>query len=418
MLGCGGGKSVIEGMIAKATTDNAKQVLFLVHRQELCEQIRNTFMACDVNLELCNIAMVQTTVRRLDKIAKPDLIITDECHHANANSYIKIYNHFPEALKIGFTATPVRMNEGGLGKVFDCLVQSVSTKWLIANKHLAPYKYYSVKLADVEGIKTKQGDYDREQIAELMDSKYIYGETIKNWQEIAAGKQTIVYCASVKSSMETAKAFCEQGISARHIDGSTEQKKRTEIVQGFRDGKITVLCNVDLFGEGFDVPDCECVVLLRPTKSLTIYIQQSMRSMRYKPNKTAIIIDHVGNVYRHNFPDADREWDLKSKKRKEQSIVKIKECPACFSCLPGASVICKYCGHIFKPRERSEKEILDAKLEELKELPHYEYKKAKTFDDLVLFQKSKKYKFLWVLRKAQELNIAIPDKYKFLAERL
>ena len=180
VLGCGAGKSIIQGMIAKSATDKHNQVLFLVHRKELCKQIENTFTECGVDFDYCQIGMVQTITRRLSKTKDPVIIITDECHHSASASYTRIYDYFKQATRLGFTATPIRMNEGGLGKVYDSLVEGVSTKWLIENNYLSPYKYYSVKLADTLGLHVKRGDFDSKELAALMEQKYIYGDTSFN----------------------------------------------------------------------------------------------------------------------------------------------------------------------------------------------------------------------------------------------
>lgn len=423
VLGCGGGKSIIQGMIAKSATNKGSRVLFLVHRKELCTQIEDTFRLCGVDFDLCDIMMVQTATRRLGKITEPSIIITDEAHHCLSNSYIRIYEYFSNALKLGFTATPVRMNEGGLGKVFDSLVESVSTKWLIDNNYLSPYKYFSVKLADTKNLHTARGDYDSKEVAKLMENNYIYGETIKNYLKIAKGKKTIVYCASIKSSLETVSKFKTNGIRAEHVDGTTPKNQREQIINDFRNGEIDVLSNVDLFGEGFDVPDCECVILLRPTKSLTLFIQQSMRSMRYKENKTAVIIDHVGNVFKHGFPDDKREWSLKTKKKKAKGTIIVKQCPVCFACLKNTVTECTECGYIFPKAERTEKETVSAELTEISKsdvyavMPYESYTKLKTFEELREFQRARKYKFGWVIRKAMELHIPIPDKYDMMVRR-
>lgn len=424
VLGCGGGKSVIQGIIAKGATDKHNRVLFLVHRQELCSQITNTFTACGVNFDYCSVSMVQTVSRRLAKAPKPALIITDEAHHALSDTYKRIYNYFPEALRLGFTATPCRMNEGGLGEVFDSLVTSVSTTWLIENNFLSPYRYYSVKLANTDGVHTRQGDYDKNEIAELMEKSVIYGETVSNYLKIADGTKTIVYCASIEASKKTAEQFQSVGITAAHLDGNTPKTEREQTMQDFRNDKIQVLCNVDLFGEGLDVPDCECVILLRPTKSLTLYIQQSMRSMRYKRGKTAIIIDHVGNVFRHGFPDDEREWSLSSKKRKEKNTVLVKECPNCFHVMRNTCTECPECGYVFKKEERSEIQTKQAELQELQKTdllklqPANYYKQIKTFDEMKLFCKAKGYKFAWCIHKCIELGISVPQKYQYMMKFL
>lgn len=425
VLGCGGGKSVIQATIAKSATDKGNPVLFIVHRKELCRQIADTFVKCGVDLNLCQINMVQTVSRRLNKTAwKPKLIITDECHHALSDSYMKIYEHYPEATRLGFTATPTRLNHGGLGEVFESMVTGVSTKWLIENGYLAPYEYYSVKLVDTDKLKTRAGEYVTADVQTLMEQRYIYGEALKTWRSIAEGKKTIIYCASIDSSIKTVEQFKEYGVRAAHLDSKTNSYARDETIRKFREGELDVLSNVELFGEGFDVPDCECVILLRPTMSLTLHIQQSMRSMRYKENKTAIIIDHVGNVYRHGLPDDNREWSLDAKKKKQQNEIKVKQCPICFAVVNNFETHCPKCGYVFPHNESSasEPEKIETELkritaEDLKNLPYNDYKKCTSFEEMENFRKAKKYKFMWTLRKCIELKIEIPSKYEYMVRR-
>lgn len=421
VLGCGGGKSIIQAEIARSAALKNNRVLFLVHRKELCQQIENTFIQHGVNMELCNVGMVQTISRQLDEIPEPAVIITDEAHHSAAKTYTKIYNKFPDAVRLGFTATPIRLNKGGLGDVYSDMITSVSTKWLIDNHYLSPYKYYSVKLADTANLHTRCGDYKQNEISELMQNKFIYGETVKQWEKIAKGKKTIVYCSSVEASEQTAKQFRESGYVAYSLDGTADKERRKSIMNGFRNGSINILCNCDLFGEGLDVPDCECVVLLRPTQSLTLYIQQSMRSMRYMPNKTAIIIDHVGNCYLHGLPDDDRQWTLESKHIQE-TAVKIRECSNCYAVYPPSLSRCPYCNYKATHEiQKIQKKIIDIDLIELAR--QEDLRKIKlcdahltSFDEVVDFQKAHKYKFMWVIRYCMQKKIPIPSKYRGMSK--
>ena len=122
----GSGKSVVIAEIARKTTLKGNQVLFLVHRKELIDQIKNTFEFHGVDMRYVLFGMVQTIVRKVDKIVKPKLIITDENHHSLAASYKKIYEYFSDVPRLGFTATPVRLNGSGLGDVNDLLIECVS----------------------------------------------------------------------------------------------------------------------------------------------------------------------------------------------------------------------------------------------------------------------------------------------------
>lgn len=423
VLGCGGGKSIIQGSIAKSATDKHNRVLFLVHRKELCQQIHDTFVKVGVDMSLCDVMMVQTAVRRLGKLPDYDLIITDEAHHSTAKTYTKIYDYYSGVLRLGFTATPIRLNHGGLGEVYTDLITSVSTRWLIENNYLAPYKYYSVKLADTSGLHTVGGEYKKDEVAELMQSTEIYGDTVTQWERLANGKKTIVYCASVEAAVKTAEKFSESGYVAAELDGETPPDQRKETMAKFRAGEITVLTNCELFGEGLDVPDCECVVLLRPTQSLTLFIQQSMRSMRFLPGKTAIIIDHVGNCYRHGLPDDDREWSLAPKKQQE-NIVKIRECKNCFAVYPPTMKKCPYCGYEATKEVRTkDKKTVEVDLVELRRTEQIKETKLRdaeltTWEQVVEFQKIHKYKFLWCLRYCIAHGIEYPKKYEYMARRL
>jgi superfamily II DNA or RNA helicase len=259
-----------------------------------------------------------------------------------------------------------------------------------------------------------------------MEKAAIYGDTVETYKRLADGKQTIVYCASVKASKETARAFVRAGYTSVHLDGETPQKERIEAVEAFRRGEINVLCNVDLFGEGFDVPDCGCVILLRPTKSLSLFIQQSMRSMRYREGKHALIIDHVGNVFEHGLPDDAREWTLVDKKRKAKNAVHIRECPICFAVIPATAGVCSYCGNEFSAKDRKHLEVLDGEIVEisaeeierrrLRKLPYEAYKKMRTFDEIRDFADARGYKFMWAVRKAHEIGV-LPKQYMHLVRR-
>lgn len=372
VLPCGGGKSCILAEIARRTTYNGKRVLFLVHRRELVEQIVKTFVRWGVDMRYCDVMMVQTASRRCNKLPEPGLIMTDENHHSLAASYRKIYERFPNVLRVGVTATPVRLNGDGLGAVNDKLIIGVSAKWLISNHCLAPYDYYAPDIADLTGIHTRMGEYVTADIEKAMVKKAVFGSAIKYYKKLASGKKTICYCASVKHSLATAEAFNGAGISASHIDGETPPAERNRIIKAFRDGEITVLCNVDLISEGFDVPDCECAILLRPTQSLTLYIQQAMRCMRYREGKRAIIIDHVGNYARFGMPDDDREWTLESRKHEHRSKgneVIVKMCPECFRSynperFPDKQH-CPFCGYEYPKKERKIEEEQSVTLEKI-----------------------------------------------------
>lgn len=408
VIPCGGGKSIITAEMAKRTTDRNGRVLFLVHRRELCEQIEQTFTNWGVDMRLCTVGMVQTISRRLAKGAAshcPKLVITDENHHCLASSYRKIYDAFPEAYGVGVTATPVRLNGGGLGDVNDKLIIGPSVRELISRNCLADFDYYAPQVADLSGLKRKStGDYDMTQAADILMQKAIYGDVLTHYRKLADGMKAVCYCATIDHSREMAHRFRDAGIPAAHIDGDTPKDLRAQIVQDFREGRIQILCNVDLISEGFDVPDCGCCILLRPTKSLTLYIQQSMRSMRYVAGKRAVIIDHVGNVHRFGLPDQDRAWSLDPKPQKSQkNEIHVRQCPACYFTHCTAPV-CPNCGHVY---EKTKEEILEEKKEQ--ELAKIERRMeqvnrpedCRSVKELFALAKKKGYKSGWAYHQAK-----------------
>ena len=417
VLPCGSGKSCIAADMARRATWKGNRVLFLVHRKELVDQIQRTFIGWGVDMDYCTVGMVQTITRRLKKIQAPALIITDENHHSLAESYKRIYEAFPKAYRVGVTATPVRLNGDGLGDVNDRLIIGVSAKWLIANQFLAPYDYYAPSVADLTGLHVRQGEYIASEIEARLMSAAIYGDVIANYQKYGNGDKAVCYCASIKHSMAVAEAFNQADISAAHLDGETPKPERNKIISDFRSGKVRILCNVDLISEGFDVPDCGCAILLRPTKSLTLYIQQSMRCMRYQPGKKAVIIDHVGNYARFGMPDDDREWTLDKKSRdkqaqREQNSVKAAICPECFRVFePNEERTCPWCGALLpkKEREISEKPAELSKIEGFT-LRYDTPSDCKSYSELVDYGRRHGYKPGWSYIMAKKLGIPLGGK--------
>ena len=411
---CGAGKSVIISDVARKTTQRGKRVLFLVHRRELIEQIKGTFKRNAVDLDLVEFGMVQTVVRKLDKIPKPSLIITDENHHGLAASYRKIYEYFGDVLRLGFTATPIRLNGSGLGDINDILIEEVDAEWLIENSFLSPYKYYAPKLINTEALKLNNlSEFSSGSIDKAMeDRKKIFGDAVRHYQQLADGEQAIAYCHSIEASLQVKEEFLLSGINAEHIDAKTPRVERDAIIQKFRDREIQVLTNVDLIGEGFDVPDCSTVIMLRPTKSLSLFIQQSMRGMRYKPGKLSIIIDHVDNVREFGLPDAKRKWSLKAKRGQGvEGEVKIKQCKNCFAVYPAEEKKCPECGHIQEVKVIGGYDVdKEARLEEVKKeninivLDFREPEDCQTVEELYQLAKNRKYKPGWAYVQAKRLG--------------
>lgn len=421
---CGSGKSIMIAEIIRLSTLKGHQVLFLVHRKELLDQINSTLVNHGVDMNFVTLGMVMSVVRRLDSYHKFDLIVVDENHHTLARSYKKILDYFDTKV-IGFTATPIRLNGDGLGDVNDKLIIGPTPKWLIDNHRLAPYQYLSINLADKSKLKkASTGDYTTDSISKSLGDT-IYGDVVKHYQENVSGEKAILYAHSIEFSKLFTKQFNQAGIPATHIDAKTPINERGHIINQFRQGEIKVLCNVDLIGEGFDVPDCTAVLLCRPTQSLSLFIQQSMRPMRYQPNKKATIIDHVGNVWKHGLPDMDRSWSLdkKDRKRKEVDPFPIWECPECLMVFEKATVennTCPACGQKKEVEASKEKEIDSTATLKIVEANNVyrlrSWKQAKSYEELKKIAEAKGYKPSWAAFKAKELNLSDTPSWVFRYE--
>jgi superfamily II DNA or RNA helicase len=408
---CGAGKSVIIGTIVKRSARKNNHVLFLVHRKELCDQIEETFDALQVPPESYEIGMIQTVVRKLDRVRRPGLIITDENHHGLASSYRKIYDHFSDVRRLGFTATPIRLNGSGLGDVNDLLIEEVTASWLIENNYLAPYRYFAPKLINEDFLKlNNMKEFSNTSVDQAMrENRTIFGDVVEHYQKLANGEKAICYCHSIEASLDLAREFRDQEIKAEHIDASTPKNERKKIIEDFRSGKIQVLTNVDLIGEGFDVPDCSTVILLRPTQSLSLYIQQSMRGMRYRPGKVSTVIDHVGNVHRFGLPDYKRTWSLASAAPKKSSIP-IKTCSSCFSVYAAQARRCPMCGFVAPIVEKSREleNDKDTQLEEIKQgfiIDYREPNECKSMKELYQLAENKGYKRGWAFHQGKLLGL-------------
>lgn len=410
---CGSGKSILIADIIRSAGEKGNHVLFLIHRNEIKDQIKKTLQLVGADMNYVKLGMVQTIVRRLDKITAPSLIVIDESHHAPANSYRKIFDHFPKAKRVSFTATPVRLSGAGLEDVNDILIEEVDAKWLIENNYLSPYKYYAPKLIDTEQLKlNSMKEFSSTSVNQAMDDKKIYGDVIKHYKKLADGEKAIAYCHSIEASKRVAGEFNEAGVHAVHLDGKTPKDQRDEIIKKFRDGEIKIITNIDIISEGVDIPDCSTVIMLRPTQSLSLFIQQSMRGMRYQPNKTSIIIDHVDNVSRHGLPDDEREWSLKGKKQQSKSEISIKECENCFGVYKGEEKICPLCGHKPEIKEReSEYEVEEsAELEQVTEskermiMDYREPEDCKNMKEIHELAKNRQYKPGWAFFQGKRLG--------------
>lgn len=372
----GWGKTVAFCWLAKHCASIGQTVAILAHRSELIHQISRTLRELDVShgtvragekhRKDCavHVASVQTLARRLDSFIPPDIAIIDEAHHAVANTtWGKILSAWPNSLRLGVTATPQRLSGEGLGELFNELIHGPTVADLMASGTLSKFRIFAPSQIDTRRLRVRAGDFSREDLSDALNKPVIIGDAVDHYRRLAHGKRAIVFCVSVQHAVSTANAFNAAGYSAESIDGAMDYVRRFQLIERFRSGNINVLTSCDLVSEGFDLPAIEVAILLRPTMSLALYLQQVGRALRPYPGKDyALILDHAGNTMRHGFPDDPREWSLQGRERKktdesEQSI-NVRLCGQCFAACRAPVSVCPHCGYVWpaKPRRVEEAE--------------------------------------------------------------
>lgn len=410
----GSGKTCLASYMLDRASNQGFHSLFIVHRRELVKQSTMTFSEYAINHGIIangfmpdvrhniQIANIGSLSRRYKKIKPPRFVIIDECHHCPSKSWAALFEMFPQSVFIGLTATPERLDGKGLGKYFDRLVYGPKVRWLIDNKYLSDYRLFAPSSIDVSGVKSIGGDYSKHDLASISDKPSITGDAIKHYKKLCNGKRAICFCTTIEHSKHVARQFADAGIPAMHLDGDTDTKTRDTATIDFKSGKILVLCNVDLFGEGYNLPAIEASILLRPTQSLSLYLQQVGRCLRPYEGKThAIILDHAGNIERHGLPDDERDWSLegrKDRKKNQQSQeIHVKICPRCFAAQRAGSNCCEFCGYIFETKQRKiehkDGDLQEINIEELRRNRRREEAKASSYEDFVEIGKSRGYRF-------------------------
>jgi superfamily II DNA or RNA helicase len=364
------GKTVMFSYIAQGLQRRGKRAVILVHRQELVEQTHRMLQKFDVphgiiqsqrGMDLSHpihVASIQTLARRLSIVPTPDLLIMDEAHHATSTTWTKVLHHYPTARVLGVTATPERLDGKGLCQHFEQLVLGPSVTDLIQQGYLSRPVYYAPPGIDMQGAGIRAGDFKREEAESRADKPTITGDAITHYRNLCNGKPSIAFCVSVRHAEHVAAGFREAGFRASVIEGSLSDADRRERIRDLGNGRLHVLTSCEILGEGVDIPVVEAAILLRPTASLALHLQQIGRVLRVCPGKEhSIILDHAGNTSRHGLAEDHREWSLlgaAERKRREAELktVKYRQCPKCYA-VHAPLPVCPECGweYILKPRE-------------------------------------------------------------------
>jgi DNA repair protein RadD len=433
-LSTGGGKTVIMGSIAKDHAAAPWNPAYpggcaIAHRSELVSQISQQLAREGVEHDIIapqgvvrgivnnhveelgrpfynaraawRVASIDTINRRsgLDAwFPKVGMLFIDEAHHVlEANKWGKGVKLFPNARGVLPTATPIRADGKGLGKgeggIADCLVEGPPMRQLINEGYLTDYKWFAVQASDLEldGVKIgASGDFNPEQLREAVHkSKAIVGDVVRTYMTHAMGKLGVTFAVDIEEAQKITDAFNRAGVPAALLTGEDSDEHRRAVLRRFKNRELWQLVNVDLFGEGFDLPAIECVSLARPTESFSLYSQMVGRALRLMISAVlagawdtysvaqrlqfikesgkpyAFIFDHVGNFYRHEGPpDRPYVWSLVGRSRSKNTSggIPMRTClnPVCAFPYERIHPACPFCGTAApEPAERSAPNLVD-----------------------------------------------------------
>lgn len=411
----GAGKTIMFSYMVINHIQKGGKVLILTHRKELLIQtikgLKNIDFDCieaGANYDLSkslHIGMVETINRRIKVlnsfINSRTMIIIDEAHLDNFTKLFQYIN--PSTIVIGATATPERKGiQSSMQLYYTDLIQQVDTPDLIELNYLKPAISYGLKI-DTKGLKKSGDDYDTKQY--YQDNKVFQG-VVQNYKTKALNRKTIVFSSNVESSKQVCNEFTSNDFDAKHIDGTTPDKERANILKWFNDNPNAILCNCGVLTTGFDQPDVGCVILYRATTSLPLFLQMCGRGSRIADNKeNFIILDFGNNIQRHGHWENRRVWSLvkKEKKSNKQEASGVKYCDGCDAILAPRVKHCPYCGLVFT------KEIEKEKIVELHLLPKSEkfsLALKSSLREKVFLAKNKVVSSFWLLHNMTDINEA------------
>jgi len=372
-LPTGAGKTVIFSEVTRRARAKGRRVLVVVHRRELLHQasaklawagVPHGVIAAGFDAapaEQVQVGSVQTLVRQLDGLLPFDLIVLDEAHHCRAAMWRSLLKGQPAAKLLGVTATPARLDGKGLGVQaggpFDDLVAGSDIAELVAVGFLSPARcFVPEQRLDLRGVRVRAGDYVPSELASVVDRAGITGDAVEQYRRRADHQPALAFCATVAHAENVAGCFRAAGYRSQCVHGKTPAAERDVLIAGLGNGAIEILTSCDLISEGLDAPALGAVILLRPTKSLVLHMQQIGRGMRPAPGKAELIVlDHVANVLVHGLPDAKRAWTLAGGAEKNREAPEVRMCPGCGCCNPIGARACSSCGYVrpaAEPRPR------------------------------------------------------------------
>lgn len=425
----GSGKGEQAVAFAQLAYAKGKKVLFLVHRKDLVRQQAERFQKYGITT---GILQGQNTFRPHSDITVGsiqtfssrkgfgwqfnfDLVIVDEAHRcAGSKQYQALFKSWNNLPIIGLSATPFAK---GLGKrhdwgvMFEKLIVVATIRDLIEQGYLVDCEAYAPSEPDLTGVKITAGDYNEKQLGIAVDKPGLVGDIVKHWHKLAKGQQTICFATNIAHSKHICEQFKATGVSVDHVDSYMAEEERNLIIDRFRFGETTVLCNVGILTEGFDAPATGCMILARPTRSLSLYIQMAGRVLRPHHDKDmALILDHSGTLARLGFPTDDLPLELDDGKPKKaegsekDDRPKEKVCSSCGYVDKKKRHKCPACG--FAPEKKADVEVKEGELVKIKRRTTQD--KQEIYSALIGYAEKKNYAIGWAKHKYHAITQVWP----------
>ncbi len=359
----GSGKSAMLADLTKNMLDKSPiaRVLIVLPRRSLVMQLSESFSGWGinhgiimagikpVNLPRVQIASIDTYLSRLSssyiELFNADMLIIDEMHLQFTAKKLELFSNYP--LVIGFSATPIAPKKQSLGIFYHDIVETITMQQLMDQGFLTPLKCYAKPGIDLSGLKTDaDGDYRESQLGDVMDKPQLVGDIYANWKRLAAGKPTVIFASSQAHARHLCEEFNGHGWRFHYVDCNYSDDERQGIFDEVRTGKAIGIVNVGIVSVGIDIPNLECVVLARPTKLISVYLQCVGRVTRLATGKqSGIVIDHAGIIEKIGLPTDAFEWSLDGKESVEERARKKKE-----DRKGPKELVCKKCETVFKSR--------------------------------------------------------------------
>jgi superfamily II DNA or RNA helicase len=385
----GAGKTHLIAAICAAAVAMGLRVLVLATRTRLVRQIHERLEQFHVGhgviaaelrgmldwFQLVQVAGVDTLHRRCmvdQRMPLPfaDVVLFDECHHAAAESRLRLIESYPTALLVGFTATPARKSGRPLSDVFDVLIPGLTIPELIQMRMLVRPRVFCVPIVtqtELDALKTDmEGDYQSGATGKLMSKPKLIGDVRENLLRIAPDKKTLIFAVNKAHGQGLTEELQRVGIAAELLTDQDDEETREAVIERLERGDTTVVVNCFLMAYGVDIPCVECIVLARPTRSVVMYLQMVGRGLRTAPGKeSCIVIDHGRVVENLGRPTDEFEWSLEAggnvnkQATEAQSRKQVDERPrTCGDCSYTWAVSeegsrCPNCGWTPKPRAKS-----------------------------------------------------------------